>query len=149
MMKLACRMVVAVAATLVFAGQGWAAAVAPAADNALIVLGDKLWAEGKIDEARKSFEQAVVAMPTSVEARMKLGGILLANRLYADAVRAYQGVVSLDRKNAKAWIGMGLAYRHNRQRDLADAAFEEAIRLEPIRKAQLEQLMQSAPEAAR
>jgi cytochrome c-type biogenesis protein CcmH/NrfG len=122
------------------ASSGWAAdAVKPASDP-LIVQGDKRWADGRLDEARKSFELAVAANPKSVPARMKLGGFQLATRSYSAAVTTYQGTISLDANNALAWVGLGMAYRHSSEPELARAAFAEAIRIDPARKGQLAQL---------
>jgi len=129
-----------VVALSLLASSGWAAdAVKPASDP-LVVQGDKQWADGRLDEARKSFEQAVAANPKSVPARMKLGGFQLATRSYSAAVTTYQGMISLDANNALAWVGLGMAYRHSAEPELARAAFAEAIRIEPARKAQLAQL---------
>ena len=71
---------------------------------------------------------------------MKLGGFQLASRSYSVAVATYQGTISLDAGNALAWVGLVMAYRHSSEPELARAAFAEAIRLEPARKAQLAQL---------
>ena len=119
---------------------GWAVDAARPASDPLIVQGDKQWADGRLDEARKSFELAVAANPKSVPARMKLGGFQLSTRSYSAAVTTYQGTISLDASNALAWVGLGMAYRHASEPELARAAFSEAIRIEPARKAQLAQL---------
>jgi tetratricopeptide (TPR) repeat protein len=113
-------------------------------DDGLVIQGDKQWANGRLDDARKSFEQAVAANPGSVAARMKLGGFQLASRSYSPAIETYQKTISLDATNAKAWIGLGMAYLHTGQQDLSRAAFAEAIRVEPARKAQLAQLAEKS-----
>lgn len=117
------------------------APVAWAADAALIAQGDKQWAEGRIEDAKKSFEQAVVADPRSIEAHMKLGGLQLSSGNYALAIQTYQHTIGLDANNAKTWMGLGFAYLHGGQRELSRAAFGEAIRIDPSRKTQLAQLV--------
>ena len=117
-----------------------------AADTTLIAQGNKQWEEGRLVEARKSFEGAVAADPRSVEARMKLGGLLLSSSDHAAAIQTYQRTISLDSNNAKAWMGLGLAYLHTGQRELSRAAFDEAIRLDPSRKDQLARLTEKATE---
>ena len=109
--------------------------------DARIVRGDQQWAAGQLEGARLSFEQAVVADPRSVAARMKLGGFQLGARSYGAAIPTYQAAISLDPNNAKAWIGLGMAYLHTGQQDLSRAAFAEAVRIEQERKAQLAQLI--------
>ncbi len=136
-MKLRFSTTLAVAAALLLSSSLPAAEAIAPAGGALIEQGDKLWADGKTDQAKASFEQAVAAAPRSAEARMKLAGLLLTTRHYAEAVRAYQDVIAMDSGNAKPWIGMGLAYRHSGEKELSRAAFAEAIRVEPARKAQL------------
>lgn len=128
---------IAVLATLWVAG-AWAA---DGADARLLAQGDKQWTAGKPDEARKSFEQAVVIAPHSIDAGMKLAGLQLASRDYAVAIASYQRTISLDGNNAKAWIGLGMAYLHGGQPELARAAFGEAVRADPGRKAQLARLL--------
>ncbi|MBI4984421.1 MAG: tetratricopeptide repeat protein [Rhodocyclales bacterium] len=125
------------------------AAGAWAADDVFLAQGNKQWEAGKLADARKSFELAVAADPRSADAHMKLGGLLLASSDHAAAIRTYQRTISLDANNAKAWMGLGLAYLHTGQRELSQAAFDEAIRIEPSRKAQLARLAEKpAQEAA-
>ena len=71
---------------------------------------------------------------------MKLGGLLLSNSNYAAAIQIYQHTIGLDANNAKAWMGLGMAYLHGGQRELSRAAFSEAVRIDPGRKTQLAQL---------
>ena len=130
---------VALSATLLTSWAAAAEAVQPP-DEVLLIQGDRQWADGRLDEARKSFEQAVANNPQSVAARMKLGGFQLGNNRYSTAVETYQQTISLDANNAKAWIGLGMAYLHTGQNELSRAAFGEAIRIDPARKAQLAQL---------
>jgi len=123
-------------------GQGaWAVDAAKPADATLIAQGSKHWEEDRLEDARKSFEKAVAANPGSKDAHMKLAGLQLSSRNYAAAIQAYQRTISLDGKNAKAWIGLGMAYLHDGQSELSRAAFEEAVRVDPSRKTQLAQLM--------
>ncbi|HEX8989521.1 MAG TPA: tetratricopeptide repeat protein [Rhodocyclaceae bacterium] len=113
---------------------------AVAADESLVARGERQWAEGRVAEARASFEQAARTDPKSVAPLLKLGGLQLTNREPAAAIQTYQRAISLDGANARAWIGLGLAYLHAGQKELARAAFGEAIRVDPSRKAQLASL---------
>jgi tetratricopeptide (TPR) repeat protein len=123
-----------IAAALALLPAAWAA------DGSLVAQGDKQWAAGKAADARKSFEAAVAADPKSPAAIMKLGGFLLASNDHAAAIQTYQRAISLDGNNAKAWIGLGIAYLHTGQKELSRAAFDEAVRADPSRKAQLASL---------
>lgn len=137
MMKTGIRTALAVLAALLVSPSLQAEGIVAPAGAALIEQGDKLWADGKTDLAKASFEQAVSAMPRSPAARMKLAGLLLVTGRYAEAIRSYHDVIGLDSENAKAWIGIGLAYRHAGEKELSRAAFAEAIRIEPARRTEL------------
>lgn len=143
---------IACAATLIATGAQAANAPAAKADEAtLISQGDQAWAAKKLDEAKKNFEAAVAGNPRSVTANMKLAGYYLANNQFPGAIQTYQKTISLDNNNAKAWMGLGMAYLHTGQKELSRAAFSEAVRIEPARKTQLAKLIEEpapAPNAA-
>ncbi len=116
-------------AALLLAGYGFAAHAGAAAD--LLAQADKHWAEGKLEPAQKAFEAAVAAEPAATEPRLRLAGFQLSRQQMAAAIANYQRVLGTEPKNAKAWMGMGLAYLHTGKQDLALAAFDEATRIEP------------------
>jgi tetratricopeptide (TPR) repeat protein len=113
-------------AAVVLVALALAPAAAGAADGSLIERGNQQWAAGRLDDARKSFEQAAAESPRAVEPHMKLAGLQLSSRNFPGAIKSYQQAITLDGHNAKAWVGLGLAYLHSGQRELARAAFEEA-----------------------
>ena len=114
---------------------------ATTATTSAIEQGNRLWEEGKLEEAQKRFEDAVKAQPKSIDARMKLAGIQVTRLNYSNAISTYRDVLAIDPKFAKAWMGMGMCYMHTGAREMARAAFEEALRAEPGRKAQLEPVL--------
>ena len=103
--------------------------------------GKRQWEEGKLEAAQKSFAEAVKADPRSVDAHMKLAGIQVSRLHYSAALATYRSALALDPNNAKAWMGMGMCYIHAGGREMARAAFEEALRAEPGRKQQLEPVL--------
>jgi Tfp pilus assembly protein PilF len=115
------------------------AGAAAAADSAadLIARGMSLLEQGKLEPAREAFAAATRADPTSVEAHMRLAGACIAQNDFAAAIPVYRQAIGLDPNNAKAFIGLGIAYLHGGNKSLARAALEEAIRLEPGRETQL------------
>lgn len=115
------------------------AAISAQADapSSLISQGEQQWAAGKLDLAQKTFEQAVIAEPRSVNAHMKLAGLQLSRQDFKACIETYQKTIGLDAKNAKAWLGLGFAYLHTGKNDLSLAAFNEAIRVEPVNKEKL------------
>ena len=106
-----------------------------------IVTADRLWTEGKLDDAQKAFEAAVAAEPASAEIRLRLAGFQLSRQQTTACITNYQKVISQEPKNSKAWIGLGMAYLHSSRAPLARAAFEEAVRVDPTRKEKLAPLI--------
>ena len=111
-----------------------AAAVTSNSATELIADGMRLLEQGKLEPARKALEAATKADPRSVEAYMKLGGVNIAQNNFSAAISIYKHAIGLDPSNAKAFIGLGIAYLHSGDKFLTRAALEEAIRLEPARK---------------
>ncbi len=72
---------------------------------------------------------------------MRLAGLLLSRNNYSASTKEYQRLIGLDPKNAKAWIGLGIAYLHSGDKSMTRAAWEEAMRLEPARQQQLAPLL--------
>ena len=99
--------------------------------STLITQGDQQWAAGQLDQAKKSFEQAVAIEPTSVGAHMKLAGLQLARQDFKVCIDTYQRTIGLDANIARACLGLGFAYLHTGQNALSLAAFNEAVRIDP------------------
>ncbi len=95
---------------------------------------DRLWAENKLDEAGRAFEAAAKAEPESPAVLLRLAGFQLARLQTTASIANYRRVISVEPENSKAWIGLGMAYLHSARRELAKAAFEEAVRVDPARK---------------
>lgn len=110
--------------------------------SSLIERGMQQWAANNLDDAQASFEAAIKAEPNSIEANSKLAGLKLSRNDFKGSIAAYQQLIGLSPKNAKAWLGLGLSYMHVGNHDLSIAAFEEALRLEPVRKAQIEPILE-------
>jgi Tfp pilus assembly protein PilF len=127
-------------------GTAWATTTGNA--ESLLASGTKLLEQGKLEPAQKAYEAAVKAAPRSVDANMKLAGVYIAQNNFTAATRIYQQVIGLDPTNAKAFIGLGIAYLHSGDKALTRAALEEALRLEPQRKDQLTPILSMLDESA-
>jgi len=60
---------------------------------------------------------------------LQRGNNYLRGNNYAQAEQSFQSAVDKHPDNAKAWIGLGTCYAHLRQFDLADHAYDQAMRL--------------------
>ncbi len=134
-----------------FCTLGLQPALAATPDNAteLIARGTLLLQQGKLEPAQQAFVAALKADPRSVDAHMRLAGVNIAQNNFTAAIALYQQAIALDPNNAKAFIGMGIAYLHGGEKSLTHAAFEEAMRLEPGRRAQLVPILAKIDEATK
>lgn len=107
----------------------------------LLAQGEQQWAAGELDQAQKSFEQALQAQPRSVSAHMKLAGLQLSRQQFTACIDTYQRAIGLDANNARVWLGLGFAYLHTGQDALAMAAFNQAVRADPSTQEKLAPLL--------
>jgi Tfp pilus assembly protein PilF len=107
----------------------------------LLSQADQYWSEGKTEQAQQAFEAAVAAEPGSPRVRLRLAGFQLANQQTSASIASYKQAISGEAGNSTAWIGLGLAYLHSSQPELARAAFEEAVRIDPARKERIDPLI--------
>jgi tetratricopeptide (TPR) repeat protein len=61
----------------------------------------------KIDEALANAQAAVKAMPEASELHSALADVYFRKALIVEADQAYRKAAELDKKNARAWLGMG------------------------------------------
>jgi len=134
-------MILLAALSVSIGAQAAQAADAATAATTAIQQGNRQWEAGKLEQAQKSFEDAIKADPKSIDARMKLAGIQVTRLSYSGAIMTYRDVLAIDPNNAKAWMGMGMCYMHTGAREMARASFEEALRAEPARKAQIDPIL--------
>lgn len=125
------RCIVQVLATICLMGGSALAAQghAPVDVQALLAQGDRAWEQGKVQEAEDAFQRAVEAAPDSPLPLMRLGGLQLSQQHYSASLRSYQDVLSLKPDGqtlGRAYLGMGLAYLHTGDPELAREAFTQA-----------------------
>lgn len=95
-------------------------------DQSLLEDGQAKAAAGDIQGALAVFESMTREHPDSAEAFAHLGGMQLLDQRYREAVQSFQQAVSLGVEDARAFIGMGMAYLHLGQLGPARAALVEA-----------------------
>lgn len=107
----------------------------------LVKTGSQFLAQGKLAQARKVFLAAHKAHPRSENATLKLAGVDLALNDFSAAIPLYKAVIAANPNSAKAFIGLGIAYLHAGDKSMSRALFQEALRLEPGRRKDLEPLI--------
>ena len=102
--------------------------------TALLEQGNRQSATGDIEGAFESYKHAVENDPKSVDARFKLAAMQMVRGEYRASIENYKTVISMEQNNANAFVGMGIAYLHLGSHGLARAAFEEALKLDPSKR---------------
>jgi Flp pilus assembly protein TadD len=82
-----------------------------------------------------------VTEPGAVDIELKVAGLQLSNNDFAACIPSYQHIIGLDSNNVRAWLGLGFAYLHTGKNSLSMAAFNQAIQLDPGKKAALQPML--------
>ena len=114
---------------------------AAASSSDLIVEAEKYWSTGQLGPAQSAFEAAVAAQPEALTPLLRLAGFQLANQQTSASIDNYRKIISQAPNNSTAWIGLGLAYLHSGQPELARAALAEAVRVDPSRQEKIAPLI--------
>ncbi|MEA3410484.1 MAG: tetratricopeptide repeat protein [Pseudomonadota bacterium] len=106
----------------------------------LIERGDALKGKGELAAAMSKYQEAATRDPESAQAMFKLGGMQLVQQQYSDSIDSFQRSLMLDQRNANAFVGMAVAYLHMGSYRLAEAALDEAVRIDPSKKPEVEKV---------
>jgi tetratricopeptide (TPR) repeat protein len=112
-----------------------------AAGSDLIEAGEAQLKAGKIGEAIATLKRAAAADPGSSLAYTRLGGAQILHQEYAEGIESLKQAIALDGDNAEAFVGMAVAYIHTGRYALARAALEEAKRIDPGKRARIDELI--------
>lgn len=109
--------------------------------------GNRLYHEGRYDEAHQRYLDALRRAPESGTIRFNDGNALYKSKEFQRALEAYRSAVESGDKalQARAWYNMGNALYRQQQLDHALDAYKQALRLDPNdadAKYNLERLLQ-------
>jgi FimV-like protein len=94
-------------------------------------LGDALRNDGKLEQARAQYAEALLRKPDALPELQKLALCLSSLRQYARATDVLKRAVELVPNDATTWVQLGLSYVDQGRKDDAVAAFQKAIALDP------------------
>jgi arylsulfatase A-like enzyme/Tfp pilus assembly protein PilF len=88
-------------------------------------------AEGKIDEAIATVQEAIAADPEIVEAHMLLGNFEKKAKRPTQAIASYKRALKLDPEHQGALFSLAIAYKDTGRLEEARVGFERAQKLDP------------------
>jgi predicted O-linked N-acetylglucosamine transferase (SPINDLY family) len=94
-------------------------------------LGLSLQERGSLDEAARSFAEAVEREPDLAQAHANLGDVLRRQRRFAGAIGAYTRALALNPGVAQLWLNLGVCQHRAGAFGAARESFERALALEP------------------
>jgi len=108
---------------------GQSSSNAPVSTSKDVVLGERLLAAGKVEQARAAFQRAVDADRTDARAHFDLGLALEMSEHVADAERAYRSALQYAPQFVEAMNNLGLLLREQQKQQEAILLFERAVTL--------------------
>ena len=94
-------------------------------------LGDVLYKQGRLDEARKIFQSLSRAFPANIFLKDYLGGILVTEGKYTEAEEVYTALLELKPECSRAHEGLGNVYFNINRYGEAERCYKKAIALAP------------------
>ena len=123
----------------------WSVAAPAATARDYLEQADLAWSKDDLEGAEQLFLEAI-ANASDGEPALRLGGFYLGQNRLAEAVERFQEAITAGlpagSMQARAFVGMGIAYLHLGQSALARAALEEAVRVDPSRAEQVRPLLE-------
>jgi tetratricopeptide (TPR) repeat protein len=95
-------------------------------------LGTMLFRQGKLTEAEKSYQQALLVRPSYVMAWLNLGKLQLSLKRNEEAIASLRRVVELNPQFPAGQYYLGEAFLQGKKGSRAVVHFNEAIRLDPV-----------------
>jgi tetratricopeptide (TPR) repeat protein len=101
----------------------------PYRDDIHVSLGNLYFSQGKYEDARTEYAEAVRLNPSTVN-RYSLGQAYIGLGRFSDAEAQYGEIQRLAPREAGGYLGMGLAYSRQRKNEEAIQQFKQAISLD-------------------
>lgn len=92
----------------------------------------------QLEKLIEEYRDKSAASPDVVNYRLIHGRLLMAARRFPEAVTVYDGAVKAAPRNAKAWLGYGVALQQAKRPEESQAAFEKALDLERNKDAKMD-----------
>ena len=103
-------------------------------ENAAIAKGNKLYKEGKFEEAITAYQQALQQNPENITAKYNLAAARFRNSKFEEAQKEYEGVLEKTNDRSlkqKATYNNGVAFTKQTKLDESIEAYKKALMLNP------------------
>ncbi len=104
---------------------------APEFMNEFVHEGIQYMDQGQLPEAAEQFQKAISLNPNNLDARFRLGFVLISQKKYPEAVELFEGLIMADPQNINAFFMLGIAYSELRAYYPCIANLQHALRIEP------------------
>ena len=99
--------------------------------NTLVAQGNDYREKGDLENAVKSYQQAIALVPAYESLNLVVGDMLFEYKNYAAAAEAYQAVVAAFPEHDQAWAGLGQCLMILSDHNGAAAALDNAVKQNP------------------
>ena len=106
------------------------AAAGAATPQQLVAAGRTALKEGRVDDARKSFESASKLDGSNAAAQAGLGDVAFQQTRFPDAVKFHRGAVKLSPSNAEYLVALGMDFFKLEQYDFAKSQWNKALQID-------------------
>jgi tetratricopeptide (TPR) repeat protein len=100
-------------------------------------LGTSLFNDSKYEDAEQAYTKALALKPDFMPALMNLGKLYLAQKKFDKSAAVFYRSVMADPRSADAFHYLGEAFLQTKEGNKAVIALNEALRLEPVKKAEI------------
>lgn len=102
--------------------------------DSLVETGNRLWAEGKLEQAESTFREAISLDPEAALPHERLAGLLLMQNRNDEARSEYQNAIINDPQDPNLFLALAIVYLHEKSYSNAQAMVEIALELDPGRE---------------
>lgn len=97
----------------------------------LVEAGNKLWAEGNLEQAEVTFREAISLDSEAALPHARLAGLLLSQNRNDEARTEYQNAIINDPEDPNLFLALAIVYLHEKSYSNARAMVAMALELEP------------------
>ena len=99
--------------------------------NNLVEAGNKLWSEGKLEEAESTFREAITLDSGAALPHARLAGLLLSQHRNDEARTEYQNAILNDPEDPGLFLALAIVYLHEKSYSNAQSMVDAALALDP------------------